>query len=360
MKEWTIESLFKSLPGKYNYTCIGQTDTVVNGIAPLNNSHSMDLTFCSSVSYDGLKSITSSDAGIILCSKKIEQIVQFNEHQKQMESEKNRNYEYRYNRDKLLVFVDNPRLLFIRFANKIGNLNKADTGRRISNHAKILSSVNIGNGCKIGDYTTIDNNCIIGDNTIIGARVTITNSIIGNNCIIQSGCVIGEDGFAYERDNQSYLLEKFPHYGKVLINDRVEILANCSIARGSLSDTIIREGTKVDALCHIAHNTNIGKNCQLAAGVVIGGSVNIGDSCWIGLNSTIKQKINIGNNVIIGSGSSVIYDVKDKDIVAGAPGKSIKDRVSENEDKLFLMAGHRNGSTYQEFTSDNSINKKRE
>ena len=66
-------------------------------------------------------------------------------------------------------------------------------------------------------------------------------------------------------------LEKFPHYGKVVIENDVEIFANCSIARGSLSDTIIGQGTKIDALCHIAHNVNIGKNTELTAGTIVGG-----------------------------------------------------------------------------------------
>jgi UDP-3-O-[3-hydroxymyristoyl] glucosamine N-acyltransferase len=80
------------------------------------------------------------------------------------------------------------------------------------------------------------------------------------------------------------------------------IFANCSITRGSLSDTIIEQGTKVDALCHVAQNVHIGKNTQFTAGVIFGGSTTIGDNFWLGLNSTIKHKLNIGNNVIVGSG----------------------------------------------------------
>ncbi len=119
----------------------------------------------------------------------------------------------------------------------------------------------------------------------------------------------------------------------------MEIFASCSIARGSITNTVIEEGTKIDALCHIAHNVHIGKNTQSAAGAVIGGSTIIGNNCWLGLNSTIKHKLKIGNNVIVGSGSSVIHDVADKDNVAGNPAKSIKNKISISEDKLFLMGG---------------------
>lgn len=143
-------------------------------------------------------------------------------------------------------------------------------------------------------------------------------------------------------------LERFPHYGKVIIMDNVEILSNCSITRGSLSDTIIGQGTKIDALCHVAHNVLIGKNSQLTAGVIVGGSTKIGDNCWLGLNSTIKHKIEIGNNAIVGSGSSVIHNVEAEDIVAGVPAKSIKHKLNISKDKLFLMGGQESIQTSQD------------
>ena len=123
----------------------------------------------------------------------------------------------------------------------------------------------------------------------------------------------------------------------VIIRDDVEVFSNCSIARGSLSDTIIGKGTKLDALVHVAHNVIIGENCEPTAGTIVGGSTIIGNSCWTGLNSTLKHKIKIGKKVIIGCGASVIHNVPDEDIVAGVPAKSIKHKVNSNQ--LFLMAG---------------------
>jgi UDP-3-O-[3-hydroxymyristoyl] glucosamine N-acyltransferase len=102
---------------------------------------------------------------------------------------------------------------------------------------------------------------------------------------------------------------------------------------------VIGEGTKVDALVHIAHNVIVGRNCELTAGTIIGGSTTLGDTCWTGLNSTLKDNIRLGNNVIVASGASVIHDVPDGDIVAGVPAKSIKHKV--NSDQLFLMAGQK-------------------
>ncbi|HXT83662.1 MAG TPA: hypothetical protein VN704_04935, partial [Verrucomicrobiae bacterium] len=115
---------------------------------------------------------------------------------------------------------------------------------------------------------------------------------------------------------------------------------NCSISRGSMINTKIGKGTKIDALVHIAHNVKIGMNCELTAGTIIGGSTIIGNSTWTGLNSTLKDNIKIGNNVIIAAGAMVINDIQDQDIVAGVPAKSIK---SKTNTKLgFLMAGQNN------------------
>jgi UDP-3-O-[3-hydroxymyristoyl] glucosamine N-acyltransferase len=100
------------------------------------------------------------------------------------------------------------------------------------------------------------------------------------------------------------------------------------------------DGTKLDALVHIAHNVTIGRNCELTAGTVIGGSTTIGNSTWTGLNSTLKNGIRVGSHVIVASGASVIRDVPNGDIVAGVPARSIKHKV--NTDELFLMAGQKN------------------
>ena len=96
---------------------------------------------------------------------------------------------------------------------------------------------------------------------------------------------------------------------KRLVGNNIEIKANCSITGGSLKSTIMGCGTKINGLVHIAHNTAIGKNCQITAGAVIGGSVSIGDNSWLGLNCTLKHKIKVGQRAIVGSGASVISDI---------------------------------------------------
>jgi len=346
VSNWTIKDLLGCLDQKDYYLLKGQTSTIVNNVAPIDNSTSNDLTFCSTDDYDAIVSILRSNAGIILCKRKLEGLVYpLSDRNTEKNDSQSTDYSFQTQAGKqqLLVFVENPRLLFIKLASKIRvdqNLIVTQVPR-ISTQAVVSKSAQIGKNCHVGDFTSVEDECIIGNNTIIGPRVTLKNCVIGDNCYVQSGCIIGEDGFAFERMKDTNELEIFPHYGKVIIKDKVNIFANCSIARGSLSDTVINEGTKIDSLCHVAHNSTVGKNSQLAAGVVIGGSVKVGDSCWIGLNSTIKHKIKIGDNAIVGSGSSVIYDVMDKDIVAGVPAKSIKHKITISNDMLFLMRGQK-------------------
>jgi UDP-3-O-[3-hydroxymyristoyl] glucosamine N-acyltransferase len=207
----------------------------------------------------------------------------------------------------------------------------------ISRHAFVSESAKIGTGTYIGDNVVVGDNCTVGDNTIIYDRVSLVqNCYLGNNCIIQPGVTLGADGFAFERFEDGKLI-RFPHIKGVKIGNNVEICANTNVARGSLSDTIIGNGSKVDAMVQIAHNVAIGENCEITTGTIIGGSTKVGDMTWTGLNSTLKDNIKIGKSVLIAAGAVVIRDVEDQDIVAGVPAKSIKEKVKT--DMRFLMAG---------------------
>jgi len=307
-----------------NYYLLGSKNILSNikKFASLSEAKKNEISFCSSTSKKAIELISKSRAGVIICSKSLEGILSVYP-------------------DKLFILVENPRLYFILLANKaMSNATiyyERQTG--ISKTAVISESAKIGKNCAIGNFVYVGDNCVIGDNTILSDRISIRNSIIGSNCVIQSGVSIGEDGFAYER-NINFEPEPFPHLRGVRIENNVEIRVNSSIARGSLTDTVIGEGTKLDALTHIAHNVKIGRNCLLTAGTIIGGSTIIGDVCWLGLNSTLKNKISLGNQVIVGSGASVIHDIPDGDIVAGVPAKSIKHKVTSEQ--LFLMAGQAN------------------
>jgi UDP-3-O-[3-hydroxymyristoyl] glucosamine N-acyltransferase LpxD len=312
--EWDIRSALGKLGISFQWEGNGG---MVQGAAPVAEATENDLAFCWYGGEKGASSISKSKAGVILCKSEMQGLV----HPKGVQ---------------LLVFTDNPRLVFVRILNELQDRKKL---AGISPRAAISEKARIGSGCYVGDYAVIGDNCTIGDGTVIYDRVSLVqNCIIGKNCIIQSGASLGSDGFAFER-YETGELEKFPHKGYVRMGNNVEVYANCSVARGSLSDTVIGDGTKLDALVHIAHNVVVGKSCELTAGTVIGGSTTVGDTTWTGLNSTLKNKIKVGSNVIVASGASVIHDVPDSDIVAGVPARSIKHKI--NTDEVFLMAGQK-------------------
>ena len=133
---------------------------------------------------------------------------------------------------------------------------------------------------------------------------------LGTNVKIKNGTVIGTDGWGYER-NEDNELEKFPHYGKVIIGNNVDVSANCTIDRGNMHDTIIGDGTKIDSGVHIAHNVKIGEHSRIGAHSVLLGHCEIGDFVDIWTNVVIKEGIKIGNNAVIGSCSFVDVDVPD-------------------------------------------------
>src|SRR5918997_40059 len=329
----SIESILSEIG--IDYRLVGNIKKTFRSIATIQQGKEDDLCYCSFDGEEAVSRISKSRAGIILCKNSLKEFLD------QYYQIRKNNTQYKHQ----IVLVDNPRAAFIKIINKIFNIDKrsilgsGDGGSTgISPTAIISESATIGSNCYIGNYAVVGKDCEIGSNTIISDRAVIVQKCkIGNNCLIEPGVTIGADGFAYERDPETLELERFPHIKGVKIGNNVEICSNSSIARGSLSDTIIGDGTKLDALVHVAHNVVIGKNCELTAGTIIGGSTTVGNTCWTGLNCTLKDNIKLGNNVIVASGASVIRDVQDQDIVAGVPAISIKEKVTTNQ--LFLMSG---------------------
>ena len=145
------------------------------------------------------------------------------------------------------------------------------------------------------------------------------------------------DGFGFTRNKKGYLARN-KHNFKVVIGKNVEIGRNTNIDKGSYRDTIIGDGTKIDSLVHIGHNSIIGKHCLIVSGVVIGGSSEIGDFSYVGMNASIRQHTRIGKHCIIGAGSVVINHIPSYSTVAGNPAKPV--RSSLTKDERFKMVGY--------------------
>ena len=199
----------------------------------------------------------------------------------------------------------------------------------IGENSLIDKSVTIGGNTKIGNNVIIKSNVHIGKNCIIGSNVIIENSLLGDNIIIKSGTLIGQIGFGFNFEKNKRI--KFPHIGRVIVENNVQIGSFCTIDRGSLTDTVIGEFSSLDNQVHIAHNVKIGSFCMIAAQSGIAGSTIIGNNVKIGGQTGISGHLSIGNNVKIGGKSGVIADIKDNQIVMGYPAKSIRDFLTDKK-----------------------------
>ena len=195
----------------------------------------------------------------------------------------------------------------------------------------------IGNDCMIGAHAVIENGAKIGERTTLHPHVFIgAGCEVGNECEIHPHTSIGSDGFGYAVDPDGRS-RKIAHLGNVKIGDRVEIGSNCAVDRATLTSTYIRSGTKLDNICHIAHNCDLGENGFFTAGFMMGGSTKIGRQFVTGGNSVVTAHITLGDNVVLAGRSSVTCDVPDAGAYGGYPLQPLKQAM-----KTIVSIGHLN------------------
>lgn len=192
----------------------------------------------------------------------------------------------------------------------------------IEHGAVIGAGVAIGSGTTIGANAVIGAGCQIGRDCIIAPHVSVTYALLGNRVYLHAGVRIGQDGFGYISGAKG--LEKVPQLGRVILQDDVEIGANSTIDRGSLSDTVIGEGTKIDNLVHIAHNVKVGRHCIIAGHCGISGSVTIGDMTMLGGRVGLADHIVIGSKVQIAAASGVMNNIPDGERWGGLPARPLR------------------------------------
>ena len=200
---------------------------------------------------------------------------------------------------------------------------------KFGNNVLVGKKVKIGKNTIIGSHVIIEQNVRIGGNCVIGSGSIIKNAIIGNSVVMQDNCKVGQKGFGFIPIKNKNI--KFPHIGKVIIDDNVEIASGCTIDRGSINDTKIGKNTYLDNQVHIAHNVEIGSNCMIAGQVGIAGSSKIGNNVSIGGQAGVSGHLKIGNNVKIGGGSGVVKDVEDNQIIMGYPATTLKKFLNNNK-----------------------------
>jgi len=181
----------------------------------------------------------------------------------------------------------------------------------VHSSAKIGTFVQIQAGAKVEENAILDGHVFVGSNSVIGSGTRLYPGVkimhrcyLGSNCIVHSNAVIGGDGFGFSR-NDGGGFDKVSQTGGVRIEDSVEIGANCAIDRGSIGDTIIKSGAKLDNLIQIAHNVEIGQNTVIAAQAGVAGSTKIGANCMIGGQVGIVGHLTIHDGTQIQAQSGV-------------------------------------------------------
>ncbi len=309
-----IFNICKTLQNKnYNKKIFG-----VNNLVDASDS---DITFFNNLSY--LKQAQKCKALACIVNSKIEKYL---------------------NKNVIQIISSNPLIDFYKvvslfypsssFDNEKVNYknNKSKFKKRkisIGKNSLIDKSAAIGENTNIGNNVIIKSNVHIGKNCIIGSNVIIENSLLGDNIIIKSGTLIGQTGFGFNFENNKRI--KFPHIGRVIIENNVQVGSFCTIDRGSLSDTVIGEFTSIDNQVQIAHNVKIGNFCMIAAQSGIAGSTIIGNNVQIGGQTGISGHLIIGNNVKIGGKSGVVDHIKDGQVVMGYPARGIRDFLKDKK-----------------------------
>jgi UDP-3-O-[3-hydroxymyristoyl] glucosamine N-acyltransferase len=195
-----------------------------------------------------------------------------------------------------------------------------DPTAKVADNAKIAGGISVGagavidDGVEIGQNTIIGSGCKIGENSKLGEHCRLDSNVViyhncrmGNNVIVQANSTIGATGFGYSFIDGAHRL--IPHNGGVIIEDFVEVGANCCVDRAKFGNTIIGAGTKIDNLVQIAHNVVIGKCCLIVAQVGIAGSCRLGDGVVLGGQVGLADNIEIGDGTMVAAQAGVINNV---------------------------------------------------
>ncbi len=289
-------------------TLLGDGEIEISGVGSLDEAQPGEITFIANVKY--LRKLETTKASAILVSREVPAA------------------------GKPLVLTANPQLAFAKiltlFYGKPYQPKGIDPNAYISPTARlgkdltVYPHVYIGDRCQIGDRVTLYPNVFVGEGTFIGEdsilfpNVTLyPESIIGKRVILHAGVIIGADGFGYVKEGTKNV--KIPQLGRVVIEDDVEIGANSTIDRGTLGQTIIRKGVKIDNLVQIAHNVEIGEDSIIVAQVGIAGSTKLGKNVILAGQVGVIDHLEIGDNVMVGAQSGVGQNLPPNQVFSGTP-----------------------------------------
>jgi len=307
-----VKKTLSQLAELLNGTLLGDGDIEITGVTNIEDATITDITFAVAPHLD---KAALSNAGAIILPLTVTEFA------------------------KPGIRVENPRLAFtnllkiftpqITIEPGIHPTAMIGQGTEIGENVSILPYVVIGDHVKIGEntiiypHTYVGNGVTIDKDVLIHANVTVGQGChLGKRVVVHSGAVIGSDGFGFITIDGRH--QKVPQVGNVLIEDDVEIGSNTTIDRATTGSTIVKQGTKIDNLVHIAHNVVIGENCYLVAQTGIAGSVKVGNYVTFAGQSGSAGHLTIGDHSVLAARAAVISNVPAGSFYGGFPARPHK------------------------------------
>jgi len=287
--------------GRLAATVIGSPATRVSGLAPLAKAGAQDLSFLANPRYRP-QALSSRAAAIVVGPADRDALIT------------------KKSALPPLVVVDQPYAWFAHAAQLLHPAAEVAPGIAIGAHvaagARVDPSACIESGASVGDGAEIGARVWVGTGAVVGARaligvdsrlyprsVVLDDCRIGARCIVHSGAVIGADGFGFAPLDGRWI--KIPQVGAVVVGDDVEIGANTTIDRGTMGDTVIEDGVKLDNQIQIGHNVKVGAHTAMAGCVAVAGSARIGRHCTIGAAAVILGHLELADHVHVSAGTVI-------------------------------------------------------
>ncbi len=298
-------------------TLIGDGQVTLTAVAPLDRAGPSELSFLAAGKY--LPYFHGSRAGAVLCAQ---------EHQAEPGPATR-------------IVVPDPHRAMSRVVRAlfpeperpagIDPTARLARGAALGEHVYLGPHVVVETGARLGDRVVVHAGAVIGagaevgeDSTLHPQVVLYPRAVVGRRVILHAGVRIGCDGFGYVQGPDGRH-DKTPHHGRCLIGDDVEIGANSTVDRGSVDDTVIGEGTKIDNLVHVGHNVRIGRRCLIMAQVGLAGSTRIEDDVILAGQAGLGGHLTVGARARVGAQSGVIGDIEPGTTVSGYPARRHKD-----------------------------------
>ena len=296
---------------------VGDPDRQVRGVSPLRDAGPDDLGLLSSRRYAG--AARKSRAAAFLVSRSLVEVL---------------------DDDRPRVEVDDAQAALIPLLRHTHPAPEPEPG--VHPTAVLGSGVSLGPEVSVGPYAVLDDGVVVADRARIGAHVTVgrgsrlgedsvlhpgvvlyPRTVVGRRVVIHAGARIGVDGFGYARTEDGW--RKIPQVGRVVVEDDVEIGANSCIDRGSIGDTVVGAGSKIDNLVHLGHNVRLGERCAFAAQMGVAGSVVFGSDVVAGGQVGVSGHLEIGDGVQLAAQSGVTTDVDPGSTVMGYPARDMRE-----------------------------------